>query len=147
MKAQTSRPLLDPNTVARRLRRPLAGDSSAEQPTDEYLLLHLLNSAQSDHLEELLVHSEDYPRIGRDLITLVRNRLRRGGGEGDRPPIEYSVPVPAPVWDRYAQRAREGHRRIDSVLVDALLRGDHRLCRARRTPSTPERPSALRHGS
>jgi hypothetical protein len=122
---KTLRLLLDPNTVARRLRRPLVGDQSLL--TDEYLLLHFLNADQRERLEEVLGHPEAYPRIGGDLLALVRNRLRRADREGERPPVEYCIPVPAPLWDRYAQRAREGHRRIDSVLVDALIRDDDRL--------------------
>ena len=110
-------------TVARRLRRSLVGDPSSAEPTDEYLLLHLLNSAQRDGLEELLAHPEANLGIGADLIALVRNRLRRGPERS----VEYSIPVPGPLWDRYAKRARESRRRISSVLVDALVRDDDRL--------------------
>src|SRR5258706_484887 len=78
MTAETPKAFLDPKTVARRLRRSLVGDPSSAEPTDEYLLLHLLNSAQRDGLEELLARPEASRRIGADLIALVRNRLRRG---------------------------------------------------------------------
>ena len=123
MTAETPKAFLDPKTVARRLRRSLVGDPSSAEPTDEYLLLHLLNSAQRDGLEELLVHPEANRRIGADLIALVRNRLRRGPERS----VEYSIPVPGPLWDRYAKRARESRRRISSVLVDALVRDDDQL--------------------
>jgi hypothetical protein len=123
--AETPRALLDPKTAARRLRRPLVGDSA--NPTDEYLALHLLNSAQHHPLEQLLTGPEANRRIGADLIALVRNRLRRRQ-DRERPPVEYSIPIPGPLWDRYAGRARDSHRRVSSVLVDALLRDDHRLC-------------------
>jgi hypothetical protein len=119
--------------VARRLGRTLTGEPSP--PSDEYFLLHLLNSAQRDQLEDLLARSDANPRIGNDLVSLVRNRLRRESQEEARPPVEHSIAVPALVWERYAQRAREGHRRVDSVLVDALLRDDERLCQGQQEAS------------
>jgi hypothetical protein len=44
-----------------------------------------------------------------------------------RPPKRYPIDIPAEVWDRYAQRAREQHTKISWALADALRRDDERI--------------------
>lgn len=99
--------------------RRLVGRTLADAERDLVKLLSALPT--EDALRRL---DDPAPACGEDFLAVLRAKL---AAEQTRPAKSYLLTIPADLWDRYAERAREQHRTIEGSLVDALQRDDQRL--------------------
>lgn len=121
---------LNPRYVMRRLGRRLEGSYDPAHPTGDYALLHLVNTDQTSKVHEILADPKLLPGVGQDLIDFTAAYYEKAHSESDDE-VRYQIRVPKAVWHRYAKRAREEHRKIRTLLTEAVIAHDERIQEAK----------------
>lgn len=121
---------LSEKDIERELMRPLNGDPSE----GEVALLCAFNALRLDDVRRLLDRDD---RIGKDCRELFERKLRAVMRQGERK--SWSVSLPVPLFEEYAQMARTSATSIGDCLRAAIERDSARRKQDLDTAATLDR--------